>query len=208
MTKTRIGDAIAVVYVLVLVIYLIFSIDSFVALTKGHPIIMGFFKVALLATFGEFLKVRRKTGNWVITHPIQRFFVWGIFGIWFTYAFPLFDAGVVDMMNKHLWPSVWGNLFEAFSKSFWINFAGGYAYTMMITHEYFNKVIDKQGFVSLTQFAEEMDKKVWFRFIPLTVFFFWIPAHTVTFMLPGYYRVLMAAVLSVALGFILTIKKK
>jgi hypothetical protein len=206
MTKTKIGDLLAIGYILAIVIFFCFSIDLFIKATKEHPITMGFFKVALLATFGEFLKVRRKTGNWIITHPIQRFFTWGIFGIWFTYAFPLYDVGITDMIAKGWWPQ-WGRLFEAFSKSFWINFAGGYGYIMMLTHEYFNKLIDKQNFVSLTFFAEELDKKIWFRFIPLTIFFFWIPAHTITFLLPGYFRVLMAAALSVALGFILTIKK-
>ena len=41
-----------------------------------------------------------------------------------------------------------------------------------------------------------------------TIVFFWIPAHTVTFSLPPDFRVLMSAVLSLALGFILTIKPK
>ena len=40
---------------------------------------------------------------------------------------------------------------------------------------------------------------------------FWIPAHTVTFMLPSEYQVMMAAALSVALGIFLSLgnrKKK
>jgi hypothetical protein len=46
--------------------------------------------------------------------------------------------------------------------------------------------IDWHGFVSF----------VVLRTIPL----FWIPAHTMTFLLPPEFRVLMAAVLSIALG--------
>jgi hypothetical protein len=41
-----------------------------------------------------------------------------------------------------------------------------------------------------------------------TIPFFWIPAHTLTFLLPSEYRVLAAAMLSIALGLILTITKK
>ena len=44
-----------------------------------------------------------------------------------------------------------------------------------------------------------------------TVPLFWIPAHTVTFMLPSEYQVMMAAALSVALGVFLSLgnrKKK
>lgn len=38
-----------------------------------------------------------------------------------------------------------------------------------------------------------------------TIPFFWIPAHTITFLLPGQYQVLFAALLGVALGIILSI---
>jgi hypothetical protein len=41
-----------------------------------------------------------------------------------------------------------------------------------------------------------------------TVPLFWIPAHTVTFMLPAEYQVAAAALLSVALGIILNLKRK
>jgi len=40
-----------------------------------------------------------------------------------------------------------------------------------------------------------------------TIPFFWIPAHTIVFMLPGEYRVLVAAYLSIALGIILSYSK-
>lgn len=42
---------------------------------------------------------------------------------------------------------------------------------------------------------------VYKRTIPL----FWIPAHTISFLLPAHYRVLFAAILGVALGLILSI---
>ena len=37
---------------------------------------------------------------------------------------------------------------------------------------------------------------------------FWIPAHTITFLLPENYRILSAGFLSIALGLILTLAKK
>ena len=54
--------------------------------------------------------------------------------------------------------------------------------------------IDWNGFVSF----------VVVKTIPL----FWIPAHTVTFMLAPEYRVVVAAFLSIALGGILSFAKK
>jgi hypothetical protein len=41
-----------------------------------------------------------------------------------------------------------------------------------------------------------------------TVPFFWIPAHTITFLLPSAYRVLWAAYLSIALGAILAYARR
>jgi hypothetical protein len=41
-----------------------------------------------------------------------------------------------------------------------------------------------------------------------TIPIFWIPAHTITFLLPSEYRVLSAAFLSIALGTILAFAKK
>ena len=49
----------------------------------------------------------------------------------------------------------------------------------------------------------------WNRFMAFvvgkTIPFFWIPAHTVTFLLPPEYRVFVAALLSIALGLILAL---
>ena len=50
----------------------------------------------------------------------------------------------------------------------------------------------------------------WHKFVSFTLFktipLFWIPAHTLTFMLPPEYQVIAAATLSIALGIILSLK--
>jgi len=52
--------------------------------------------------------------------------------------------------------------------------------------------------------VSRIDWKEFVSFIILkTIPFFWIPAHTITFLLPAEYRVLVASLLSVALGVIL-----
>ncbi len=59
------------------------------------------------------------------------------------------------------------------------------------------EVVDTIDFQGLVGF-------VYFKTIP----FFWIPAHTITFLMPPVYRVLMAAFLGIALGAILGFAKK
>jgi hypothetical protein len=60
--------------------------------------------------------------------------------------------------------------------------------------------------------AEVIGAVDWTKFVSFTLFktvpLFWIPAHTVTFLLPAEYQVMMAASLSVALGIILNLGKR
>ena len=187
--------------------------SNFGHVTKAHPYLMGFFKVGLLATFGEMLKVRRKTGSWKVPALPARFIVWGITGMVFSYVFAMFATGVGALMGSPVWPvgsidrAAWSaTLIFAVSTSFWQNMI--FAYPVMLGHEWCNEVINKKRFVGGEEFLASVDKHIWGSFIPKTILYFWIPAHTVTFCLPQDYRVLMSAVLSLALGFILTFRPK
>ena len=186
--------------------------DNFGRFTAHFPYLMGFFKVGLLATFGEMLKVRMKTGSWKVPALFARFIVWGIVGLLFTFVFAMFAKGVGSLIGTPLWfgrmtlkPNFWDNLLFAFSTSFWQNVI--FAYPMMLGHEWCNEVINQKRLVGGAEFLEKLNKPVWGSFIPKTIIFFWIPAHTVTFLLPPDYRVLMSAVLSLVLGAILTFRK-
>lgn len=164
---------------------------------------MGFIKVAILATFGECLKYRGKTGFWAPPYLFDKFIIWGLYGMWFTLVFPIFSFGAQGVIENELWFGFW----PAFSKSLFINSC--YAYGMMLSHEYINKMIEFRGFLSAERFKQELDANVWFPSkkwgsVPWTIVWFWIPAHTVTFMLPEHFRILSAAFLAVVLGFILT----
>ena len=186
---------------------------NFGVFTEHYPYLMGFFKVGLLATFGEMLKVRVKTGSWKVPSLIARFLVWGVVGLLFTFVFAMFAKGIGGLMGTPLWfgdkftigeKSFGQNLLFAFSTSFWQNVI--FAFPMMLGHEWCNEVINQKRFIGGAEFLEKLNKPIWGSFIPKTIIFFWIPAHTVTFLLPGNYRVLMSAVLSLVLGAILTFR--
>ena len=185
--------------------------DNFGKFTAHYPYLMGFFKVGLLATFGEMLKVRVKTGSWKVPALFARFLVWGVVGLLFTFVFAMFAKGVGALIGTPFWfgrmtlkPNFWDNLLFAFSTSFWQNVI--FAFPMMLGHEWCNEVINQKRFIGGAEFLEKLNKPIWGSFIPKTIIFFWIPAHTVTFLLPPDYRVLMSAVLSLVLGAILTFR--
>lgn len=188
------------------------KLENFGNITREFPYIMGFLKFALLATFGEMLKHRLKTGFWFVSKLPLRAVVWGVFGMIMTVAFGLFASGTAAMMSGNLWfgsnplleKGFWNTLLFAFSTSLFMNMI--FAYPMMFGHEWFGQVIEKGKFIGGAEFFRNASAEVWGSFIPKTILFFWIPAHTITFLLPAEFRVLMGALLSVALGFILTIK--
>ncbi len=190
-----------------------FSLDglnNFGTVTNAYPYVMGFIKFAMLAMFGEMLKARLKTGSWYVDLFPVRVIIWGIFGLIMTLAFGLFAGGINSLMGTPLWfgskfsDSFGNKLIFAVSTSFWMNMI--FAYPMMLAHEWCNAVLAKRSFVGGEEFLSGLNKHVWGSFIPKTIIYFWLPAHTVTFLLPPGFRVLMGAVLSVALGFFITIR--
>ncbi len=186
---------------------------DFGALSKSHPFALGFVKLGVLGTFGELLKVRLARKSWALDHVPERALVWGLYGLWFTFAFAGFSMMVDGLMKIGYWPSlgeqgISATLWTAFSKSLWINVLGGFAWTMMVAHDYFNYLIaHRWKRFSLKGFAEQVDKGFAFAFIPKT-FLFWVPAHTFTFAMPGEWRVFIAALLSIVLGFFLSVGKR
>ncbi len=187
------------------------GLENFGNVTKQFPYIMGFLKFATLAMFGEMLKQRMKTGSWAVSKFPVRVIVWGIFGCIMALAFGIFGTGMGNIMGDHLWfgsnihtdKSFWNTLLFAISTSVWMNLI--FAYPMMLAHEWANSVIAAGRFIGGAAFLEGLNKQAWGSFIPKSIVWFWMPAHTVTFLLPAEYRVLMGAALGVALGFILTI---
>jgi hypothetical protein len=197
--------------------FAIVDTDTFLSWTKIEPFQMGFAKLFLLGTVGELLKMKIVKGTWALTHIFERAFVWGVFGLWFTLAFPAFAGVVATLIGKGLWPGsvppaegadLGVRLWFAFSCSLWINILGMYALGMMVGHEYFNHLIACRWRTwSTYAFAEGADKKFLLGFLPKTLIF-WVPAHTLTYYLDPEWRVFSAAILAVVLGFLLSVGRR
>lgn len=186
------------------------GLKNFGKLVNKFPYISGFLKVAILATFGEMIKTRGRTGSYKTDDLFLKFVVWGLYGMLFTLVFALFAQGIAALSGTAVWPfkvdNCWNTLIFAFSTSFWLNII--FCYPMMLSHEWFNTCIKNKRFIGGTEFIKGLDAHAWGSFLPKSIIVFWVPAHTITFCLPPDYRILMSAFLSLALGFILTIKPK
>jgi hypothetical protein len=182
--------------------------------TRTHPYLTGFGKFAVLATFGELLGLRIRVGEW--RRPVGmpwRVLVWGALGVGLVLVFQVFSAGVSSAIGRGLLPSGSG-MIGTFAVAFWISAVMNvtFAPTMMVAHRMTDAYIELTGgrmFAGGVGFGDviaHIDWQTFFGFVvAVTIPFFWIPAHTITFLLPPEYRVLMAAFLSIALGTILAL---
>jgi hypothetical protein len=190
------------------------------------PMLLSFLKFAVLATFGEMLVARLRTGNYLPARfgLIPKSLVWGVLGVFIWIAFGIFSHGVTALFFSETSAisraaaeagaaaSVGARLLNAFAISFFMNII--FAPVMMFTHHLTDTYIAQNGgrfplagfrMVPLLESADW--QRMWGFVYKKTIPAFWIPAHTVTFLLPEELRVLFAVVLSVFLGLLLTIKK-
>jgi len=194
--------------------------EIYTVTNKAHPYIMGFIKVSILATMGELLALRISTGYYKKpVGMIYKFIVWGFLGMGFVIAFDLFANGVTGSMSKGLLPSGAANTFSAkllfaFFTSAFMNLIFGPTFMTLhrLTDTYIELGHGKFSEIKKVKLKAVTNKIDWYGFMSFVIFktipFFWIPAHTITFLLPGEYRVLMAAFLSLALGIILASSRK
>lgn len=200
-----------VIIAFALILIIPVSRNAFQNISDSHPYVMGFIKFGLLATVGELLSTSLRAKCW--TAPVYvpaRIVIWGIIGIWITYMMKIYPNGVSALMTSGLLPGENSVFLRALFTSITMNLTFGP--TFMAVHKCTDKWLElraeKKGKVGLCNIITGID---WYGFVSFTLFktvpLFWIPAHTITFLLPSSYQVIMAASLSVALGIFLSLKK-
>lgn len=214
---------------LLTIVFLLFVIFEplntiYKALNSDHGIIMSFLKFAVLATTGEVLGVRIKRGFYKLSGfgLVPRALVWGLLGMTIHMAFVVFSVGTpafLEYLGIHGSRSVlhaqgmsFFKVMVAFAVSVTMNLI--YAPVMMTMHKVTDAHIEHHG-GSLTAMVRPMQmgnlmaainwQVQWHFVFKKTIPLFWIPAHTITFLLPPEYRVLFAAVLGILLGVILAV---
>lgn len=204
--------------------------DVFCTLTLRFPLWMAFLKFGILATFGEMLGSRIKTGAYY--HKgfglFPKFVVWGFLGMWIALAMSVFKVGIPTFMEK---ASCFSGVTEAMKGDFtWLKLVGAFFVSLMMNTSFapvfmtFHKICDMHIAsydgravslirpIPIRKYIQEVNWDVQWSFVfKKTIPLFWIPAHTLTFCLPGEFQVLFAAFCSIILGLFLSIaamKKK
>lgn len=188
-----------------------------------HGMIMAFIKFAILATLGEVIGLRIKTGHYIKKGFgfVPRAIVWGLIGLSIKIAFVIFATGtpnflaylgMKDATTIMQGALSWNKILVAFCISAAMNIF--YAPVMMTFHKITDThIVDNGGTISgffrpikFKEIFTRLDWKVQWNFVfKKTIPFFWIPAHTITFLLPPEFRVLFAALLGIMLGVFLAV---
>lgn len=185
---------------------------GYAAFNKAHPFLMSALKFAVLATAGEALGLRIRSG--VYHQPgfglLPRAFYWGLFGLAIQAAFIVFASGVPQALERL---GLFGPpALTAFAVSLAMNAV--FAPVLMVAHKVTDAHVLEHGGaaacvllpVAAGRHLRELDWDVMWGFVlKKTIPFFWVPAHTVTFLLPPEWRALFAALLGAALGGILAV---
>lgn len=219
---------ILVIFLVIVLLAPFFIFDSvyqgYSTFNANYPLIMAFIKFAILATFGEMLGLRVKTGkyNQEGFGIAPRCVIWGIFGMWIAIGMGVFSRGIPAYLNQFdlfsgvaaamAGPLSGMKLCGAFFISLMMNTA--FAPVFMTAHKITDTHIVNNGGklgalikpIPVKKIISNLNWEVQWGFVfKKTIPFFWIPAHTITFLLPQEMQVLFAALCSVMLGLFMSI---
>lgn len=208
------GDFVWILSLMLWIVILVIptSRTIFFQVSETHPYFAGFIKFAILATMGDLLGKRILLKNWVIPRGVLiKAVIWGIIGMMITLMFSVYMGGVASAQLSGRLPGNGSAAAQALFGSIIMNVTFG---PMMMTfHRFTNMLIDsnfeRKG--SRVSLSDLVDKNDWHSLVEFawmkTCIFFWIPVHTLVFLLPGQYRVLVSAFLSIVLGLLMAASK-
>ncbi len=196
---------------------------AYLACNASHPYLMALLKFGILSTAGEVIGLRIKTGRYnepgfgILPHAV----VWGFLGVWIAAMMKTLSIGVPAVaesfgiegvaaaMKGELTPL---KFIGALLISLTMNTT--FAPVFMTLHKITDTHILNNGGslralvrpIPMRRIISSLNWEVQWGFVfKKTIPFFWIPAHTITFLLAPQYQVLFAALLGVMLGILLSV---
>ncbi|MDD3146776.1 MAG: hypothetical protein PHD82_05695 [Candidatus Riflebacteria bacterium] len=166
--------------------------DTYIAFVTAHPLVSAMLQFAILGTLGDFI------ARWIIEKKISmpsglktlllKMLEWAFLAILIKYAFSGFNGFIDKLVADGMLPELSGP-WRAFAVSTSMNLQFGPFLVLM------HRLLD--NLVAGQKNWANIDKGF------MSLLWFWIPAHTVTFSLAKPYQIGLAALWSVALGVIL-----
>ncbi len=155
---------------------------------ENYPILSAILQYSILGTIGEWFGTAVRKGRFVSYSPgiiIQKITICSMLGVMLKYVFVGFGGFVDALVNEGMLTG----RFRPFFTSLFMNSLFGPI--QILFHRFMDNVFKKE--------------KNWrgIKGALLTIIWFWIPAHTITFMLPAVWQITLAALWSAFLGIIM-----
>ena len=196
---------------------------AYLACNASHPYLMALLKFGILSTAGEVIGLRIKTGRYnepgfgILPHAV----VWGFLGVWIAAMMKPLSLGVPAVAERFGIEGVAAAMKGELTP---LKFIGAllisltmnttFAPVFMTLHKITDTHILNNGGslralvrpIPMRRIISSLNWEVQWGFVfKKTIPFFWIPAHTITFLLAPQYQVLFAALLGVMLGILLSV---
>jgi hypothetical protein len=169
-------------------------VDWYINWVVANPLLSASIQFAILGTLGEVISnvVRTRRIEWPFGFftTLLKALAWAVLGILIKYGFAGCKGAVRALIDHGLLPALcatgigWAATVSVVTNLF-------FGPQMMAFHRLEDNLIDRKWDFSGIQ-------KAW-----ATLIWFWIPAHTVTFMMPKHYQIGLAAAWSLVLGLIM-----
>jgi len=174
--------------------------EWYVNFVVNNPILSAVIQFAILGTLGEMIS------KWIVKKRIfmpfgfavliWKIIVWAILAVCIKYAFTGMKGFLNALVDHNLLPVAFEN--NKFVRAFGLSFVTNAQFGLFLV--IFHRILDNL-FLTDKNWSG-LDKAM------LSLLWFWIPAHTVTFSLPKEYQIGLAALWSVVLGLILGLFNK
>ena len=166
--------------------------NTYIELVKTYHIYSAMIQFAVLGTLGDIFSKWMQRGTVFMPYKLGVIFLkmleWALLAIAIKHAFVGFQGFIDGLIVQGFLPEL--NLFgRAFSVSVAMNVQFGLL--LVILHRFLDNLISREN--NWKNIDKGMFSLIWF----------WIPAHTITFMLDKPYQIGLAAIWSLVLGIIL-----
>lgn len=173
--------------------------ETYLNWVQQNPLLSAAIQFAVLGTLGEIISFSLQSRRLALPcswlQLAAKLLAWALLGVIIKYGFAGMKGFTDALVDDKLLPSFFGQGFGwALAVSVFTNLLFGPQ--MMVFHRLEdNLILGRKGFAGITT--------AW-----KTLIWFWIPAHTITFLLPNDLQIGLAALWSLVLGIILGSTKK
>jgi hypothetical protein len=197
------------------------AFEAFNNFSQAHDFLMSFVKFGVLCTLGESiaLRITAKCYNRPGFGILPRFVLWGLIGLIINASFIIYAMGVPHLVAALGLPLPVDSLAGTYlphriGMAFCVSLSNNFLFApLFMTAQTVASIHISEtggtltGFFSPINVSQTLHKidwnMLWGYVFKKTLPLFWVPCHTITFILPTELRVLFAAALGVVLGVIL-----